>query len=44
MGGWINRGRFQRVTAIIIAQTLNLLFMTGDFLTGYDFSEPAWLF
>jgi predicted MPP superfamily phosphohydrolase len=41
MGGWMNLERFQRVADLIAAQKPDLLFMTGDFLLGYEFTDAA---
>jgi predicted MPP superfamily phosphohydrolase len=39
MGGWMNSERFQRVADLIIAETPDVLLITGDFLIGHDDSD-----
>lgn len=44
MGGWMNLERFQRVTDLTLAQSPDVLVITGDFLIGHDeteISQPA---
>jgi predicted MPP superfamily phosphohydrolase len=36
MGGWMNGERFQRVADLVIAETPDVILITGDFLIGHD--------
>ena len=41
MGGWMNRGRLQQAAELVLAQTPDVLLITGDFLIGYGFTEHS---
>ncbi len=41
MGGWLNFDRLQQVADLVAAQSPDAIVITGDFLKGNSFTEPA---
>jgi predicted MPP superfamily phosphohydrolase len=41
MGGWMNPERLRRVVELVIAQSPDVLLITGDFLIGRDFNSAS---
>lgn len=41
MGGWMNAKRFQHVVDLVLAQSADILLLTGDFLIGRDFDANS---
>lgn len=41
MGGWMDRGRFQDVADIVIAEKPDVLLITGDFLIGHYYNKHS---
>lgn len=41
MGGWLNFDRLQHVADLVAAQSPDAIVITGDFLKGNSFTEPA---
>ncbi len=41
MGGWMSLTRFQHVADMVLAQKPDVLLITGDFLTGHQFTDRS---
>lgn len=41
LGGWMNQKRLQQVIRKVLAQTPDLVVITGDFVIGHDWSEES---